>query len=315
MFTHLVDNEPTSHQVSREIGLHPPDQKKYESFIRDRALLNFRNSNSFRDSSSMFERILFSRLLDMAGKIEEKLNEMYPDKEYKTIPHSQTLSGQGSVFIAKDNGGNCIYIKINPSLLPTDRMLDERRSVLPFLKDSFNFQISGVERVYGDEVSNANATISSIMIGGADKPNVIVLKQVLGIGIFSFKELGLEEVDSQKLMQNSTLEFLGVLEYFLERHKEKGTLPRNWGLVDLGDVEFKGVRFFIEDLLKNRLKLGIYDVGEETLDLSISHKRNFLRNIGGFVLALTGGMKLANSVTLIENGQSSLHLSKDYNEE
>ncbi|MCB9812948.1 MAG: hypothetical protein H6772_00945 [Pseudomonadales bacterium] len=230
---------------------------------------------------------------------------MFPDglpKEVEIIPHAQTLSGQGNIFILVDNRSGFPQVKyikteINSMIIKRDPNL------LRELSRDFDFQYNNADTEFNIVRPNGTAHDANAINKVITLPNAvraIVMNQVLDSRNL-LDELSLANEDKHIFLKNAAQELASFLKLFLTMYSDPGTFPKDWGLEDSRafSPEFKGVGFFpktTNDLAPN---IGIYDFTVLARNTSYvpTIEKKFLCNIPALLLSMSGHSDLLSALT------------------
>jgi len=221
-------------------------------------------------------------------------NSIYPDgmpESIEIVPHTQTLSGEGNVFILVDKNQSLLgtkYVKLSPSGMQSTRAT----SLIPELQKDFDYQLSIVGKEMNVQSTNGtahNANTAESVFAIDAQTEAILMRQVVESENL-LPQLNITGELKNDFTKKSTQQLAVFLKSFLDEHSEAGTFPKDWGLetIKTRKPEFKGVGFFPESLRELDPKIGVYDFAVDERPYASTTERDFLCNLPAFILAMNG---------------------------
>ncbi len=228
----------------------------------------------------------------MGQKILRGLYGDNPPSGIEIVPHTQTLSGAGYLFVLVDKSGvtsTVQYIKVSPSAINHNR-----HALADQLQGDFDYQVqlAGVDLPYSDDAGvthNANTIDKVIKLD--DGTEAILMKQVIDSSLIS--KLDMEPDKKRELIRTAVRQVASFMSNFLAEHPNDFAVPSDWGYEKLKALktEVKGIGIVPESIRADQPQVGFYDFAVKIDKYPAYYKpreHRFLYIIPGLILTMSG---------------------------
>ncbi|MBP9820229.1 hypothetical protein KBC79_05865, partial [Candidatus Woesebacteria bacterium] len=231
------------------------------------------------------------------------LNGDNPPSGIEIIPHAQTRSGGGYLFVLVDKSGvspTVQYVKVSPSAIDHNR-----QALADQLQGDFDYQVqlAGVDLPYSDDagVTHSANTIEKV-IKLEDGTEAIVMKQVIDSSLIS--TLDMEPDKKRELIKTAVRQVASFMGNFLAEHPDDFAIPSDWGyeIIKTLKTEVKGIGVTPESISEGKPQVGFYDYAVKTDKFTSYHKpteHRLLYTIPGLILTMSGHQDLLTDLDSI----------------